>query len=344
MIRIDKVDTLNHLTSRVPRLTRDELSWVCFAAAVHLIFLLLVAQANQWSLEPLAAAHDGQYYITHLNDPLLLNPPDWENIPYRALRIGVVLLALPFRWLGAIPALATVNLVAIAIGTWAIRRVALQNGASQRIAALVWIFNPGALVATALLLPDTLAWAAILLTTLAMSSKKWGMAMGLGVLAVATKEASLVALGMLGIAGFESSRRSLLPVAAGGLWHLGLLALLTLRFGDSYHSVFIELPFTGWDDAWRIWIVGERWIALVVGLFFLAVAVVVLIAWLRRRSLILAAAAGHALLLAVLSGIVLAPMANTTRIGGLFLPALAATRREASSREDHPTDRLASDS
>lgn len=302
--------------------------WALGAIAVHLAVLAGVALQNDGALQPLYGIHDATYYTAHLEDPLLRGDLDsWDNIPYRALRVGYVALALPFRWLGTVPALVLVNLAAVALGVVVIRRIGAIHGASQLWTSAIWILNPGALVATALLLPDTVAWAAILVALLAMRSRRWVLACGLTILAVLTKEASLVAVGAAAVVVGWRSRdwKPLLPVAVAGGLHITFLVALTSIFGPSFHSAFVTLPLRGWIDVWSVWEAG-RPISRIVGLFVLASGLLVLLAWARRpRNEFLAAAGGQALLMLVLQEVVVFPLSNSTRIGGLFWPMLVAT-------------------
>ena len=316
--------------------------WIAIGVLVHVTLLLLIE--FRWGIDTLLPLHDAGFYITQLQDPLLTGDlPDWyDNIPYRGLRIGYVLLALPFRWLGPIPALMTANLIAVGTGVWAIMTIARRHGVDPRWAALAWILNPGAIIATALLLPDTIAWAAILLSIIALERRRWVAAVLLGVFAVATKEASLAALAMVAVAGFKRDRRTSLPFAAGIAWHLVFLSYWVSRYGSSFHSEFISMPFKGWIDAWRLgW--DNRPISQFAAFLVLCCGVVVLVMWWRRRSsLYLAAAAGQALLMIVVDYEILIPISNSVRVGGLFLPILVACCLGASTPEPESIERPAS--
>lgn len=306
--------------------------WPLLAVLVHLAFLATVAAANGWTLQPLIDAHDGEYYVAHLADPLLQGDVEWwDNVPYRALRSGYVLVSLPFRWLGVVPALIVANLVAVAMGTHLIRMLASRHGANVRLAGLVWILNPGALIGTAFLLPDTIAWVAILLAMMAMVRSRWGWATILTIVAVMTKEASLVAIGLaaLMMAWRERKPLALLPVVTAGVLHVSTLAFLVWRFGPTLHTRFLDWPLVGWVQVYQHWGTGVRGApSAVVGTFFLVVGIVVVVRWWRSKSFYLAPAAGHALLMLMVDGGTLAPLVNTTRIGGLFLPLLFATTEE----------------
>lgn len=308
-------------------MNRSDVLWMATAVTVHLLLLAAIAWQNG-GLEAVWGVHDAVYYTAHLADPLLQGDVSWwGNLTYRAMRVGYILLALPFRWLGVVPAFITVNLAAVAAGTVAIRQVASLHGASLPLASAVWILNPGALMSTAMLLPDTIAWTAIVFSLLAMHHRKWGVAAGLAVLAVVTKEASLAPVGLAGVvfAGSERDWRPLMPTVSAGVGWLLLLTVSTLRFGSATHGSFIDfVPFSGWVEAFQFWIPG-RTRSMVVGLFVLASGLFVLWVWWRRRTLFLTAAAGQAVLMLLLAGVVVAPMSNSLRIGGLFWPILAAT-------------------
>lgn len=324
---------LQFVSSR-PESTRRAASnvrWSLAAIALHLGFLALVASANDWNLSPLIEAHDGGYYLSHLEDPLLLSPPEWwDNVPYRGVRLGYIVLSLPFRWLGGITALVVANMVGLVAGLHAIRAIARRCGANSRIAGIVWIFNPGALASTALLLPDTIAWAAILLALLAMADRKWAWATLAAVFAVATKEASLAALVLPAAVQWKRGRRAAaVPVVSAGAFQASILTLLVARFGPSFHDSFVTWPLKGWIEAIPWWLDGHV-LSGVAGLLALLGGLAVIFIWLRRRSFYLGAAAGQAVLLISLSFVVVAPMVNTARVAGLFWPLLAATGRDPS--------------
>lgn len=317
-------------------LRRGQWRWFGLAVVVHTIFLGAVAQANGWSLEPLVAIHDGSYYVSHLADPFLQNVPEWwDNVPYRAIRFGYVLVALPFKGFGAVPALVVANLLGVGVGALAAREIARRHGASQNAAWFIWVINPGALVATALILPDTIAWAAILLALLAMGAKRWGWAAGLTLFAVLTKEASLVALGLASLVALRNGeRRALVPVGVAAAGHLGLLAILVWQFGGPAHAGFFSPPLLGWLGAVPEWL-SFRPLSGIVGLFVLTSGVLVIVRWWKLRSLYLAAAAGQAILMLFLSTTVVAPLAASARIGGLFWPLLAATKGRPEESDSH---------
>ncbi len=302
--------------------------WAIAGVGTHLLLLAAIAFQNG-GLEPLWSIHDATYYTAHLADPFLQGDLDWwGNLTYRAIRVGYILLALPFRWLGVSTALILVNLIAVGAGVIAARRIAELHGASPTLSTLVWVFNPGALMVTALLLPDTVAWTMILFTLLAIHQRRWWLSSLLAVLAVLTKEASLVAIGAAGLVYAWSLRdwRPALPAMAGGVVHLSLLSVLTRFLGPSTHGDFVVwTPLLGWIEVFDIWI-PDRMRSLVVGLFVLASGILVLLVWWRRRRCIfLAGAAGQAGLMLFLDAIVIFPMSNSLRIAGLFWPVLVAT-------------------
>lgn len=319
----------------IPGKRRQLLGWPLAAVGFHLALVVTIWIVNDWSLRPVLDAHDGQFYVAHLRDPLLMGSLEaWEgaNIPYRVVRIGYVFAALPLRWLGAVPALVIVNLVAVGAGAYAVREIARRHRADERLASVVWILNPGALVATALVLPDVLAWCLVLFGLLAMDERRWIPATLLGVLAVMTKMASLAALGMASLMKLRRGRKAaVMPVVIPALVHGAALGIATWRFGPSVHERFITWPFDGWIAVIGRW-AGVPLINPLMGALLFSGGILVVVAWLRRRSFFLSAAAGQALMAAFLSSSVLLPMANTARIAGLFWPLLFATSRDRKRR------------
>lgn len=311
--------------------TRDHL-WMGVAIVAHLSLVALAAANFGGSLAPLYEHHDAIYYTAHLADPLLQGDLSWwDNIPYRALRSGFIVLALPFRWIGGTQALMIANLIGLAAGVVAIRRIAEIHGADSKLATLFWILNPGALISTVLLLPDTIAWAAILFAVLALRDKRWAIAAALTVFAVLTKEASIAAVGMsaLVLSWLDRDWRPLIAPAIAGATHLGFLAFLTSRFGESFHGKFIGWPLEGWYDVLDIWDETIP-VSIVAGVFVFISGLIVLGVWWRRKDNIFMAAAGaQALLMLLLQGVVIYTLSNTLRIAGLFWPMIVATRADS---------------
>lgn len=304
-----------------------EVGWPAgLALAFHILVLIGASSLVEGGLDRWIHLHDGQFYVAHLKDPLLEGQLDaFDNVPYRAIRVGYVLFALPFRWLGEVPALVITNLLAVAVGALLVRRIAERNGADRRLTVLIWVINPGAIVSTALLLPDTVAWTLIIGCLIAIDQSQWIRAMVLGVLAVMTKEASLVALGIAGLTkAIQGERRAISPALAGLGIHALTLTYLTSRFGPSFHDSFLTLPFVGWLDVFRIW-QDDFYLNALMGYLMFAGSVVVVAEWIRRRSFYLGAAAGHALLTLFLTSEVLVGILNSARISGLFWPLLVAT-------------------
>ena len=304
--------------------------WAVAAVGIHVILLVLIGRLYG-GLEPLYSLHDAGYYIAHLEDVLLQGDlSSWDNVPYRAIRVGVVILALPVRFLGAAQALIVVNLAFLVIGTVSVRRIARANYASDRLASVLWILNPGALVATALLLPDTVVWSLVLAFVLLMSRGRWLAATPLAVLAVLVKEAALLSLAAVAVIVALQRRdwRSLVPPAVAFSVHQLLLYLLVQSFGPSFHGDFVGWPLAGWIDVWQFWAEADFIpVSQILGVVVLASGLLVLVAWVRRpTNLTLATAGAQALLMLVLDSVVLFTYSNTTRIGQIFWPALAATR------------------
>ena len=304
---------------------RHAVRWAFIAVVVQLLLLVLVMRTKDWSLQSMLELHDGVYYVAHLENPLLRGSLDgWDNIPYRALRVGYVLVALPLRWMGSVSALVVVHLLSVAVGAFAIREVAARQGVNEDGASLVWAMNPGALVAGAFVLPDVLAWTSILLCLLAMEDHRWGRATAWAVLAVLTKEASLVPIGLVGLAMWRRDHRSLLPAATAGVIHISFLSALVSRFGPSSHSDFVTFPFFGWVNV-APHLIDGRFVSGPVALAVLASALMVVWVWRHHRSIYVVAAVGQAMLVLVLSATVLVSWVATARIGGLMWVLLAAS-------------------
>lgn len=303
-------------------MNRHDWLWVSVAVSAHLTLFLV----SDW--QAYSALHDAVFYREYLSDPLLQDV-SWGNLTYWGLRVGFILLALPFRWLGVVPALVLVSLIAVAAGVVAIRRIS----GNDRVASAIWVANPGAMMSTVLILPDTIAWTAILWSLVLMQRRRLVLASVVAVLAVLTKEASLAALGLAGLVAAWSGRdrRLLVPFASAGVAYALWFRFLVISHGPSIHDSFVTWPLFGWVEVVGMW--GNRPLSAVLGVFILASGFLVLGVWLRRwRDVYLAAASGQAGLMFLLHAALIAPMSNSTRFGGLFWPMLAARRQDSFRR------------
>ncbi len=268
--------------------------------------------------------HDGRYFWVQARDPFILHPDvdkplfDPGRATYRFQRVAYPLIAAPWRLLGEralLWGMVATNVVVIGAGAFVATLLALEMGAPAR-AALGFILSPAVAVAAIGDLSDALAVAALLLTILLLLRGRYGWAMAAGALAVLAKEPML--LGLAGIAVFWKRptvrRRVLLvavPLAAAAAW------ALYVRWRLGWASTRVEeftAPFKGFVDAWRLsWSPTASWTDAVCALLLIPLAVVIVMRWWRRRSLLLDAAVPFAVLVPFFSMQVLEILLNSVR-------------------------------
>lgn len=277
-------------------------------------------------------AHDGPLFWLIARDPLLLSPD--ESVPlldrpaYRAQRILYPALAAPSRLFGE-PALlwgmVVVNLVAVGIGTYVTAMIVAMVRAPVR-AALAFPLNPAIVTGVLLDLSDVWATALLVSSVYAVMRKRWGWAVVAATGAVLSRE--VYAVGVIGLAigavGAPAIARVRL-VAVPGVVALGWKAYVYWRLhgaGDSA-SDLVLVPFLGWLDAYRLsWKPMDRGADMVVAGVMLAVAVGVVVQWLRRRSLLLWAAVPFALVVPFAHFGVLSNATNSVRLLGAAITLL----------------------
>ena len=287
---------------------------------------------------PHVDGHDGRFFWVQARDPLLLHPRlDAANLDrpaYRAQRIGYPALAAPFRLFGeygVVWALLLVNLTIVGLGTWWTMALALDLGAPPR-AAFGFVLNPAVIVAVLFDTSDALAIAAVIGVLLYLRRGRFPAAVGLGAVAALAKEPMLLALGAVALfsPGLPRLRRAALvglPAVAAGGW--ALYERWRLGWPPSQIQEFTS-PFYGYVDAYRQgWKPVGNWGDALVAVAVLALAIVLVVIWWRRRSVLLSAAVPFALLVPFLSSQVLDLADNSMRALGpaLTLLALEAYRR-----------------
>lgn len=302
---------------------------VSLAVVAQLVFLAGGLAVFGGDASYLIEAHDAKFYLDQVADPFLIRPETvtgWGEISYWGLRIGFPLLGWPLRFIfGSFGALFAVHLVAVAFGSLWASQLAASNGKSPWW-GLVMAINPATLWAAVLLLPDALAYAAVIGVLVMAARRRWLVATLLAVLAVATKEASLAPIGLMALHYWRrGERQAVYAVAAPLAWHVSWGAVLTARFGFPKSAEFLSWPFVGFVEAGRrVWFVaGGIHPAAIVAATMLVLAVIAVIAWFRRPTPVLAAAAGAALIYPFMDWEVLYPLSNVPRIGGWLFPLLA---------------------
>ena len=295
---------------------------------------------------PLADRHDGETFWVLARDPVLRQGADtgrnFDHPTYRAQRILYPWLVAPWRIGGEqalLWGLIVTNVIAVALGTYALTRLALESGSSWK-AGLAFALNPLVVVALLFDLSDIVALAALVAAVLLVQRRQLGWAIVAGCVAVMTKETSI--FGLLAIAALTSGLRMrrrvalvAIPVALAGAWAL----YVRWRLGSSASGLenFVVVPFSGFVDAYRDgWEPTSDWGNAVLGVLLIPLAVLIVERWRRSRSIAMTAALPYALLVPFLSALVVDLPQNTVRAIGPALSFLVVDlyRETASERID----------
>jgi len=207
--------------------------------------------------------HDGKFYFIQAHDPLLLDPADHAALidrpVYRTQRMLYPLLAsaggLLKGW-AVVWGLIVVNLLAIALGTWATSRLAVSLGANPWL-GLAFALNPGVVFELIIDGAGALGWAlAVLGIWLIVEHEYTGSVVAVAGAVLAREAMILIALG-LAIRLWKDDRvRSVgmvvWPTLGALLWAVWVRFQLGVPLLTS-ESEEIGLPFVGLAAAVRGW-------------------------------------------------------------------------------------------
>lgn len=275
-------------------------------------------------LTPHTDGHDGQAFWLLARDPLLIHGEDvlvpfLDRPAYRAQRIGYPAIAAPWRLAGEtglLWGLLSTNLVVVLGGGIVAAALAGHLGAPGR-ASLAFALNPGVILATLFSLADALALALLLGTTLALIRRRYAIAVACGALGVLTKESTLIGLAGLALLAPRLPPRSrvmlvLVPAVAAAAWAV----YVRWRLGWPAAQIQeFDLPLRGYVEAWRRgWSPKGNWHDAIAAFMLLPIAVLGILRWQRRRSLLLAACVPFLALVPFLSAQVLDLSGNSLRV------------------------------
>ncbi len=254
--------------------------------------------------------HDGKYYFVHAHDPFLLDPDTYARIidrpVYRTQRILYPLLAsvggLLQGWAVAW-GLIVVNLMAMALGTWATAKLAVSLGTSAWW-GLAFALNPGVIFELIIDGAGTLAWALAVLGVWLLVEGKYRGAVVAVVAAVLAREAMILVAAGLTIGLWKQDRTKAIAMAvwpslAALLWALWVRWRLGVPVLTS-ESEEIGVPFAGLVSAATRWL-EEPGRNLVLGLVVIALLLVATMQVIRRPSLVAYSTIGFVVLAPLLT-------------------------------------------
>jgi len=254
--------------------------------------------------------HDGKFYFIQAHDPLLLNPDDNASLidrpVYRTQRMLYPLLASAgglLRGWAAVWGLIVVNLVAIALGTWATSRLAVSLGASAWL-GFAFALNPGVVFELVIDGAGALGWAlAVVGVWLIFEGKYAGAVMAVAGAVLAREAMILVAIG-LAVRLWKSDRMRAIgmvvwPASVAFVWAVWVRLQLGVPLLTS-ESEEIGVPFVGLAGAISRWIeVPGR--NLLFGLVVIVLLLVAAMQAARRPSLVAYSTLGFVVLAPLLT-------------------------------------------
>ncbi len=254
--------------------------------------------------------HDGKYYFIQAHDPLLLDPDENATLidrpVYRTQRMLYPLLASAgglLRGWAVVWSLIVVNLLAIALGTWATSRLAVSLGSSPWL-GLAFALNPGVIFELIIDGAGALGWAlAVLGVWLIVEGRHTGAVVALAFAVLAREAMILVAFG-LAIRLWKTDRTKAVEIVA---WPaLGaLLWAVWVRFQMGVpllttQSEELGLPFVGLAGAVSQWI-EEPGRNLLFGVVMIALVLVAAMQAKRRPSFVSYSSLGFVVLAPLLT-------------------------------------------
>ena len=296
--------------------------------------------------------HDGKYYFIHAHDPLLFEPDDHAALidrpVYRTQRVLYPFLAsaggILSGW-AVVWGLIVVNLLAIALGTWATARLAVAIGASPWL-GLAFVLNPGVIFELIIDGAGALGWAlAVLGVWLVVDGKYRGAVVALIGAVLAREAMILVALGLaLHLWKRHSGRATALvfwPSAGAALWAVWVRLQLGVPILTS-ESEEIGAPFVGLAGAVSRWF-DEPGRNLVFGAVVIALLTVVAMQAIKRPSFVSLSSVGFVALAPLLTRQVWLNYFDITRavapVFTTFVLVIFATRSGSDSEPAAPDRR-----
>lgn len=227
--------------------------------------------------------HDGKFFFIQANDPLLLDPAEHAALLdrplYRSQRMLYPLLAGGFGLFGPeqiVWAMIAVNVVFLAVGTWATAVVARQLGGSAWW-GLAFALNFGLISEIAIGGGGVVGAALVLCAVAALGAERHALGVVALSGAVLAREALLVCVAGIAFSLWKDRRHRLAALYASVPVGVVLLWAVYLRLRLGWASGVSEVqevgwPFVGFLEAWATWATDP--VDMLAGVVVLAVAVV----------------------------------------------------------------------
>lgn len=236
--------------------------------------------------------HDGKFFFIQANDPLILEPETnaaiLDHPIYRSQRMFFPLMA---GGAGLFPpsvivwSLILINVVGLAVGSWAVGAIAIKHGASPWW-GLAFLINVGLLSELYIDGAGILAFALACLGALALEEERPGLAGVLFAASVLTREVMLAFVGFVAL--FWLVRKKAIPwlvavpsVLAVVTWGLYLRSRVEAPPSSDPAGALTPIPFSGVLEA----VTSGRAVItdyLVMGIFLVLLVLVPILAWSSR--------------------------------------------------------------
>jgi hypothetical protein len=248
--------------------------------------------------------HDGRFFIIQAMDPLFLDVEQHgqylDRPTYRAQRMlypTLASLARPFAGpQGVAWAMVGLNVLAFALGTAATAVVARQYSLSAWW-GLAFALNPGVRFELDIDGGGAIAFALVMVgVALARRRETWPMVAALTAAVLAREVTLICAFGLALARGVGSPQRRLSIAGVPALSAAAWWAYVQARLGEVSDAQAVQelgLPFKGFLGALDLWI-QEGELALLIGPFYMFLALIMIVRALRRWSILEMPAVGFA--------------------------------------------------
>jgi hypothetical protein len=282
---------------------------------------------------PPGQGHDGAYFWVQARDPLLLDGDLYRSAVFapgaRSGRPLYPVLVAPWRIAGETGLLwgmVITNLGLVVLGTYLTARLALDLGGPES-AGLAFALNPVIFFGVTMDLADVALCTLLVGFVWAVHRQRWGPALALAALIALTKESGIVVVAFIAVFAKHLPLRFRIaaPAVSGAtlvLW--SAYSRWRLDWPTDRLDAFTPIPFKGAIDTARLaWFPEGEWVDAIAGVLMLAAGMWIVVRWIRRRNLVMTAAAGMALLLPFYTVLVFHLAYDSTRAVAASLTFLA---------------------
>jgi hypothetical protein len=307
----------------------------------------LAAEVFGPSVVPPGQGHDGAYFWVQARDPLLLDRDVYLSSVLspgaRSARPLYPALVAPWRLGGETAVLwgmVVTNLALVVLGTYLTARLAMDLGGPES-AGLAFALNPVVFFGLAMDLADVALCVLLVGFVWAVQRRRWGPALVLAALVALTKESGIFVVAFVAVFTKQLPLRFRIAApAVAGATFVAWSAYARWRLGwpTDRLDAFTPIPFKGVIDTARFaWFPEGEWVDAVAGCAMLVLGAWIVVRWVRRRNVVMTAAAAMAVLLPFYSSYVFHLVYDSTRAVAASLTFLAVDVLVARHQRSVPT-------